>query len=53
MGIVSLTIFELYLQNNPTKICNARNHIYGENFKLKFCMCAQSMGDWQGLPQQQ
>ena len=25
------------------KIHNGRNHIYGENFKLKLCMCAQSM----------
>ena len=32
------------LQNIPTKICNARNHIYGENFKLKlYCTCTQSM----------
>ena len=26
------------------KIYNARNHIYDENFKLKLCTCAQSMG---------
>ena len=31
------------LQNNLAKIHNARNHIYGKNFKLKLCMCAQSM----------
>ena len=30
-------------KNNLVKIHNARNHIYGENFKLKLCMCAQSM----------
>ena len=30
------------LKNNPTKIYNARNHIKGENFKLKLCTCAQS-----------
>ena len=28
------------LQNNLAKICNARNHIYDENFKMKLCMCA-------------
>ena len=31
------------LQNNLSKIHNTRNHIYGENFKLKLCACAQSM----------
>ena len=31
------------LQNNLAKIYDASNHIYGENFKLKLCMCAQSM----------
>ena len=31
------------LQNNLAKICNVRNHIYGDNFKLKFCMCTQSI----------
>ena len=31
------------LQNNLAKIYNAKNHIYSENFKLKFCTCAQSM----------
>ena len=31
------------LQNNLAKIYNARNDIYGENFKLKLCMCVQSM----------
>ena len=31
------------LENNLAKICNARNHIYGENFKLKLCTYAQSM----------
>ena len=31
------------LQNNLAKIHNARNHIYGENFKLKLCTCAQSI----------
>ena len=28
------------LQNNITKINNARNHIYGENSTLKLCACA-------------
>ena len=28
------------LQNSPAKIHNTRNHIYGENFKLKLCTCA-------------
>ena len=32
------------LQKNLAKIYNARNHIYSENFKLKLCTCAQSMG---------
>ena len=31
------------LQNNLAKIHNTRNHIYGENFKLELCTCAQSM----------
>ena len=31
------------LQNKLAKICNARKHIYGENFTLKLCTCAQSM----------
>ena len=31
------------LQNNLVKIHNTRNHIYGDNFKLKLCTCAQSM----------
>ena len=31
------------LQNNLTKIHNARYRMYGENFKLKHCSCAQSM----------
>ena len=31
------------IQNNLAKIYNARNHIYGENVKLKLSMCAQSM----------
>ena len=31
------------LQNNFAKIYNARNYIYGENFKLKLCTYAQSM----------
>ena len=35
------TNFSRALQNNLAKIHNARNHIYGENFKLKLCMCAQ------------
>ena len=30
------------LQNNLAKIYNARNDIYGANFKLKLCTCAQS-----------
>ena len=30
------------LQNNLAKIHITRNHIYGENFKLKLCMCTQS-----------
>ena len=33
----------LDLQNNLMKIHNAGNLIYGENFKLKLCTCAQSM----------
>ena len=31
------------LQNNLAKIYKARNNIYAENFKLKLCICAQSM----------
>ena len=31
------------LQKYLAKIHNARNHIYGENFKLKLCTCAQSI----------
>ena len=31
------------LQNNLMKIFNSRNHIYGENFKLKLSTCVQSM----------
>ena len=31
------------LQNNLAKIYNVRNHIDGENFKVKLCTCAQSM----------
>ena len=31
------------LQNNLAKIHNVGNYIYGENLKLKFCTCAQSM----------
>ena len=31
------------LQNNLSKINNAINHIYGENFKLKLYTCVQSM----------
>ena len=31
------------LQNNLAKMYSSRNHIYGENFKLKLCTCAQSM----------
>ena len=31
------------LQSNLTNIYNARNHSYGENFKLKHCTYAQSM----------
>ena len=31
------------LQNNFVKIYNARNHIYGGNFKLEFCTCVQSI----------
>ena len=30
-------------QNNLAKIYNASNQIYGDNFKLKLCTCAQSM----------
>ena len=33
----------LALQNNLAKIYKTRNDIYGENFKLKLCACAQSM----------
>ena len=28
------------IQNNLGKIYNANNYFYGENFKLKLCMCA-------------
>ena len=52
MGPMNLAI-RVYIQNNLAKICNARNHIYGENFKLKLCTCTQSMGDGLGLPQLQ
>ena len=38
LGVVSRA-----LQNNLAKIYNASIHIYGENFKLKLCTCAQSM----------
>ena len=31
------------LQNNLAKVIHAGNHIYGENFQLKLCMCAQSV----------
>ena len=31
------------LKNNLSKIQNIRNHIYGDNFKLKLCACAQSI----------
>ena len=31
------------LQNNLMKIYNATNYNYGENFKLKLCICVQSM----------
>ena len=31
------------LQNNVANIYNARNNTNAENFKLKFCMCAQSI----------
>ena len=37
------TNVSLSLQNNLAEIHNARNHIYGENFNLKLCTCAQSM----------
>ena len=30
------------LQNSLAKIHSARNHLYGENFKLQLCMCGQS-----------
>ena len=30
------------LKNNLAKLYYARNHIYGENIKLKLCACAQS-----------
>ena len=36
-------LFSRALQNNLLKIDNTRNDIYGENFKLKLCTCAQSM----------
>ena len=32
------------LQHNLTKIYNARNDIYAENFELKLCTCAQKHG---------
>ena len=40
--IICFTNILLALQNNLVKIHNARNHIYGENFKLKLYTCAQS-----------
>ena len=40
-GAVSLTFRELP-KNILAKIHNTRNHIYGENFNLKDCTCAQS-----------
>ena len=39
-GGVSFTNVLLALQHNFVKTHNAGNHIYGENFKLKLCMCA-------------
>ena len=41
LGVVSLTFRELS-KIISQKIHSAGNHIYGENFKLKLCMCAQS-----------
>ena len=41
-GVASLTFRELS-KMIPRKIYNTRNDIYGENFKLKICTCAQSM----------
>ena len=38
LGVVSRA-----LQNYLAKIYNASIHVYGENFKLKLCTCAQSM----------
>ena len=35
------------LQNNLAKIHITGNHIYGENFKLKLCTCAQSHAKFQ------
>ena len=32
------------LQNNRAKMYNARNNNHAENFKLKLCTCAQTMG---------
>ena len=43
LEVRSLQLISRALQNNLAKIHNARNHIYVENFKLKLCMCAQSM----------
>ena len=31
------------IENNLAKIYNSRNHMYGENLKLKLCTCGQSM----------
>ena len=39
------------LQNKLAKIYNAKNHIYGENFKLKLGTCAQSIA-WLWAPVQ-
>ena len=41
---VCFTNVSRHLQNNLARICNARNHIDGENFNLKLCTSAKSMG---------
>ena len=41
-GFVSLTFHE-FSKNILVKIYNTRNHICGRNFKLKFCICTQSV----------
>ena len=37
-----LFLISFFFKNRYAKIYNARNHIDGENFKLKFCTCAEN-----------